>query len=64
MHFKFQRLSPKTKFPCVSGGNSNRETDPLEDLPTFAPAGSPNEYVNLKSPDPAYINLQVTVVVC
>ncbi|XP_063688287.1 uncharacterized protein LOC134821464 isoform X2 [Bolinopsis microptera] len=53
-----RKISSNIANSASKSGSSNRDTDPLEDLPTFAPAGSPNEYVNLKSPDPAYINLQ------
>ena len=58
---------PHKIYPCVSGGTSDRDLDPLQNATMqHSPGGTSNEYVNLKSPDPAYVNLQVsfTCMVC
>ena len=53
---------PYKIFPCVSGGTSDRDLDPLQNATMqHSPGGTSNEYVNLKSPDPAYVNLQVSL---
>ena len=58
-----QILSKLNKiYPCVSGGTSDRDLDPLQNAThEYSPGATPNDYVNLKSPDPAYVNLQVSL---
>lgn len=52
-------------YPCVSGGTSDRDLDPLQNAThEYSPGATPNDYVNLKSPDPAYVNLQVSLIMC
>ncbi|KAL5251182.1 hypothetical protein ACHWQZ_G016778 [Mnemiopsis leidyi] len=42
-----------------NGGTSDRDLDPLQNAThEYSPGATPNDYVNLKSPDPAYVNLQ------